>query len=626
MNVSNPLPLRELTVRAVVIGALLSVVMGAANVYLGLRAGITVSASIPAAVVSMVILRKLLRNGTILENNQVQTAASAGESLAAGIIFTMPALVMVGIWTDYDFWMTTAIALAGGWLGVLFMIPMRRIFITRASRELTYPEGVACAEVLRAGDAQESDSGGAHAILIGGLLGGAIKLLESFGGILRGTIEGAVHAGNRIWYFGSEALPALIGVGFILKLPVASSLFLGAALSWLVCLPLLSAGVAVDGSAVDAAYAVWSSDIRYIGVGAMLVGGILTVWRVREGIVAALRAILPSRQPVDPATDAVATERNLPSQTIAIASIIAIVLTGGIYFLLLEHIGITLLTTVLMLIAGFFFAAVASYIVGLVGNSNSPVSGMTITAVLFTGLLLLLFGFDGTEGMLATLGVAAVVCCIACTSGDVCNDLKTGHMVGATPWKQQIMQFIGVGVAAFALAPVLSLLHNTTPGGVGGENLPAPQAALFASLADGFFGDATLPTGLIAIGALIGLCLAVSDHFLAKANAPFRTHIMPVAVGMYLPFGISAAIFAGGLLAFFTLRAQPRPEATHHRGMLFASGLIAGESLLGVGVALLAAAGLTRFDLGLPIVLSSSLTLAALAGTSLWLFRNARKA
>jgi putative OPT family oligopeptide transporter len=615
-------PLKELTLRAVILGGLLSIVMGAANVYLGLRAGITVTASIPAAVISMVILRRVLRGGTILENNQVQTAASAGESLAAGVIFTLPALIMVGVWTSYNYWLSTAIALGGGMLGVLFMIPMRKVFIVRKDPDLKYPEGVACAEVLRAGESGTTAAAGARAIFTGGMVGAGIKFLESFGGLLRGSLEGAMQAGGRVWYFGTEALPALIGVGFILKLSVASSLFLGASLSWLVALPIMSGGLESGMDApLDLAYGLWSGKIRFIGVGAMLVGGILTVWRVRAGLVGAVHALQSAVE-----TDLPHHERSLSMRWITLAAAVAVGLTGLIYYELIGEWKITLATTILMLIAGFFFSAVASYIVGLVGNSNSPVSGMTITAVLFTGVLLLLFGFEGRDGMLATLGVAAVVCCIACTSGDVCNDLKTGQLVGATPWRQQIMQFVGVGVAAFFLAPVLRLLHETTPGGIGGEHLPAPQAALFASLARGFFGDGALDWTLIGIGAGIGLALAALNRFLERAGSPFRTHVMPVAVGMYLPFGISSAIFLGGLLSWLAARRSRNSPAVHHRGMLFASGLIAGESLLGVGLALFAGLGVTGLRPWLPPLASGLLTLAAIVGCCALLVRAALQA
>jgi putative OPT family oligopeptide transporter len=622
MQVPTSAPTRELTLRAIILGALLSIIMGAANVYLGLRAGITVTASIPAAVISMVILRRVLRGGTILENNQVQTAASAGESLAAGVIFTLPALVMIQVWTDYSYWLSTTIALAGGMLGVLFMIPMRKVFIAKEDSDLKFPEGIACAEVLRAGESGKAAAASARAILVGGLVGAGIKFSESFLGIMRGTLEGAVAAGGRVWFIGTEALPALIGVGFIVRLSIASSLFLGASLSWLIALPLMSGGIDIGmDSPLDAAYGLWSSKIRFIGVGAMLVGGILTVWRVRSGMVAAVQTLKQTVEEQLPDH-----ERSLSMKWISLASLIAVVLTGAIYFELIGEWKITAITTVIMLVAGFFFTAVASYIVGLVGNSNSPVSGMTITAVLFTGVLLLLFGFEGRDGMLATLGVAAVVCCIACTSGDVCNDLKTGQLVGATPWKQQVMQFVGVGVAAFFLAPVLGLLHENTPGGIGGEHLPAPQAALFASLARGFFGDGVLDWTLIGIGAAIGLMLAFTDRLLERAKSPFRTHVMPVAVGMYLPFGISGAIFIGGLLSWWADRRAAGAPPVYHRGMLFASGLIAGESLLGVGLALLAAFQIRGFEPGLPATLEVLLTIAALAFCGWLLVRTALSA
>lgn len=577
----------ELTFRVIVLGIVLSVVMGAANVYLGLRVGITVTASVPAAVVSMLILRRILRTGTILESNQVQTAASAGESLAAGIIFTLPALVMIGVWGEFDFWMTTGIAIAGGVLGILFMIPMREVFI-KGNKELPYPEGVVCAEVLKTGEQGEASAAEGRLILEGGLLGALVKFGESGLGILRGTLEGAFFAGGRVWFMGMDALPALIAVGFIIRLVVASNVFIGGCLAWLVALPLLSSGEIAEGlDPVDLAYGIWSSEIRYLGVGAMLVGGFTTIWQVRGGLVSAVRILLGRGDRV--LNDA---DRSLSPQTIVIWSVIAIVLTGGLYLQLIDNIGLVVLITVIMVIAGFFFTAVASYIVGLVGNSNCPVSGMTITSVLLAGLLLLAFGYEGTEGMLATLGVAAVVCCIACTSGDVCNDLKTGELVGATPYKQQIMQIIGVVTAAFVMAPVLQILHEGTEGGIGGPALPAPQAQLFASLAEGFFGEGNIRWDMVAIGGIMGLILMGVDTLLKAKGFAMRIYLMPTAVGMYLPLGMSVPIFLGGLIAWLVGRRAPQEPRAHHRGMLFASGLIAGESLLGVGIALLAVLGL----------------------------------
>ena len=407
----------ELTMRVVLLGVVLSVVMGAANVYLGLKAGMTVSASIPAAVIGMLILRGLFRDGTILEANQVQTAASAGESLAAGIIFTMPALVLIGVWQEFDMVLTTLIAFTGGLLGILFMIPMRRVFVLGDNDELTYPEGVACAAVLKTGTSDEG-SGGADAILKGGLVGVLVKLAISYFGVFKGTLEGAFAASNRLFFFGGDVSPALVAVGYIVRLNVALLIFFGGAMAWLIGIPLLGGAEAFLENPVDGAYELWSTKIRYVGVGAMVVGGIAAIIKVRHGLVEAVQTI---RRGMSAAGGDGAKGEDIPGKAILGLSILATTLVAGIYFHLTQNPAITAATTVIMLVMSLFFTAVASYIVGLVGNSNSPVSGMTITAVLFTGGLLTVFGFSGTTGMIATLGVAAIVCCAACTSGDVCK-------------------------------------------------------------------------------------------------------------------------------------------------------------------------------------------------------------
>jgi len=598
---------RELTVRAIVIGLVLSVVMAAANVYLGLKAGMTVSASIPAAVVGMLVLRGLFRDGTILEANQVQTTASAGESLAAGIIFTMPALILIGAWEEFDFVTTTVIAFTGGLLGILFMIPMRRVFVID-NEELRYPEGVACAAVLEAGDAEhEHAAADAKSVIVGGSIGAALKFLTSYFGVILGTLEGAVIAGGRVLFIGADISPALIGVGFIVRLNVAVLVFIGGAIGWLVCMPLLpeinamlvavgdAIGVAGLGTLpelpdepVDRAWEIWSTRIRYIGVGAMVVGGISSIITVRHGLVRAVVELRKRRKNGDEEAAIPDTDRDLRPSAIMGFSLLAIFSIAAIYYHFTGGIGITVLTTVVMIVMSFFFVAVASYIVGLVGNSNSPVSGMTITAVLFTGAMLFIFGFSGEQGMLATLGVAAIVCCAACTSGDVCNDLKTGNMVGAAPFRQQTMQIAGVAIAALVMAPVLQLLHESY--GIGSRELSAPQAGLFASLAEGFFGDGELPWGMVGVGVVIGIIIDATDKWLAHRGSSFRTHIMPVAVGMYLPFGLAIPILAGGVLAHFHGGGEKNTEKLDerlHRGVLFSSGIIAGESLIGVVIALL---------------------------------------
>lgn len=613
--------MKELTLRAVFVGLLLAVVMGAANVYLGLKAGMTVSASIPAAVMAMLILRGVFRNGTILEANQVQTAASAGESLAAGIIFTMPALLLIGAWQHFDLLLTTLIAFTGGLLGVLFMIPMRRVFVVDPNSELKFPEALACASVLKAGDSAGSEARG---VLLGAMLGGVFKALVSFFGILKGILEQAVQGlGNRIFYFGGDISPALLAVGFIVRLNVAVLIFIGGTIAWLLGIPLLGPQASAS-SPLDSAWTLWSTQIRYVGVGAMVVGGVASIVKVRFGLLQAVREISRLGTATRDNGDSAVSDRDISPKSILVLSTMTVFLIGVVYYLLTGNALISFVTTGIMIVMAFFFTAVASYIVGLVGNSNSPVSGMTITAVLFTGGLLLLFGFSGMEGMVATLGVAAIVCCAACTSGDVCNDLKTGALVGASPFRQQIMQVLGVAAASLVMAPVLQLLHNNTPGGIGGRELSAPQATLFKSLVEGLFGQGDLPWNMVGIGVAVGCVILVIDKVLEGRQASFRMHVMPIAVGMYLPFGLVTPILIGGLLAHI-LRGGAEGAAADqrlHRGILFASGMIAGESLMGVGIALLVSLGFSRLTLGLDNTLTTALTVFAAAAvlTSFYLF------
>ena len=599
----------ELTFRAIVLGLVLAAVLGAANVYLGLKVGMTVSASIPAAVIAMLLLRRVFRGGTVLEANQVQTAASAGESLAAGILFTVPALVLIGAWTHFNFWATTFIAIAGGWLGVLFMIPMRRVFIEE-SPELPYPEGVACASVLEAGGESAGPEDG-RAVVRGGLLGAIVKLAVGFFGLLSSSIEGAVAAaGVRPFFIGADLSPALLAVGYIVRLEVALQIFLGGVLGWLILLPMApemvsifapestalvaAASASFEGDAADRAWAIWSSGIRYVGVGAMAVGGLAALFRVRIGL---RRALAELQQGWSARGGDSRSSLDLSSTTILLFTVAAVVIVAALYWGFTGSLGVTALATVIMVVASFFFVGVASYIVGLVGNSNSPVSGMTITAVLMTGGLLWLFGYTGLQGMVATLGVAAIVCCAACTAGDVCNDLKTGSIVGASPKQQQKMQLAGVVIAAFVMAPVLQLLHNAY--GIGSRELAAPQASLFASLARGFFGGEYLPWGLVALGAVIGITVLFLDAAVERRGFGWRLHLMPIAVGLYLPFGLAVPIVVGGLIEWVGRRragSVPRSEA--QRGVLFASGVVAGEALVGVGIAMAIGGGFEPLELG----------------------------
>lgn len=589
---SDARDLAEFTIKAVLLGCVLGVLMTAANVYLGLFAGMTVSASIPAAVISMGILRGLMRTGTILENNIVQTMASAGESLAAGIIFTMPALVIAGVWKDFKFWPVTLVAILGGMLGVLFMIPLRRALIIE-EEELVYPEGVACAEVLKTGES------GGSGIVFGALgVGALFKFLTSGLGLIVSSVEGAWRFGRSALFFGCDISPALVAVGYIVGLNVATLIFLGGAIGWLICIPVyyLVAGYpAGTESVVDVMHATWKSQIRFMGVGAMIVGGLWSIIGVRHGIVKGFQGATAAYKNRHAKNTIERTEQDMDIRTILYMLIPTTVAIFFLYRALTGSWSISITAGIIMVAAAFFFVAVSSYIVGLVGSSNNPVSGMTISTMLFASILLLLFGMTGTTGMLAALGIAGVVCCAACTAGDVSQDLKTGHLVGATPRKQQWAQVIGVLVSAFVIAPILMILHTAYGIGIqvneGTEFLKAPQANLFAGIAKAMFmqGEA-MPWNMVGVGAGIGIFLIVLDSILKARGSQFRTYVMPVAVGIYLPWSLGVPIFFGGLAAWLTGRLSGGGEngqAAIHRGVLISSGLIAGEALMGILVAIL---------------------------------------
>jgi len=573
---------RECTVAALVLGCILSIVMGAAAAYLGLYAGMTVSASIPAAVISMALLRGVLRRGTILENNVVQTMASTGESLAAGVIFTVPALVMIGAWQDYEFWPTTLIVGLGGLLGIVFMVPMRRALITDR-KDLIYPEGVACAEVLVVGD---TGGAGVRAIVMGLGVGAVFKFLVSGIHLVQETVEGAIARGRSALYMGSDMSAALLAVGYIVNLQIAVLITFGGVIGWLIAIPIMG-GVEPGASALDTAGNLWSTRVRYIGVGTMLIGGLYSIWNVRRGIVAGLtglRGVSTGRGDQRERTD-----RDLSLKWLLVVFLLSAFGTFFFYTHLIGNAGISGVTTVIMIITAFLFVAVATYIAGLVGSSNSPVSGMTICALLIASGVLLALGIKGESAILATLGVAGVVCCATCTSGDVAQDLKTGQIVGATPARLQGAEILGVVAAAAFFAPILSLLHHAY--GIGTNepgSLRAPQAALFASLTEGFFGEGELPWDMIGIGLAIGVALITLDSFLKRAGSSFRAHVMPVAVGIYLPLSLDIPILTGGLLRYFITRRQAaKADDEAGTGVLFGSGLIAGEALMGILLAVI---------------------------------------
>lgn len=596
---------RELTVRAVVIGLLIGTVLTAANTYLGLYAGMTVTGSIPAAIVSMGILRGLLRRGTIRENNIVQTIASAGEAVAAGIIFTVPAMLITGVWLEFSFWKVSLIGLLGGLLGVLFMVPLRRVLIVE-DKELIYPEGVACAQVLEAGE-----SGGSPMRTILSALGGGLlfKSLVGLVAVFRGTAEAAWRVAGTVLYGGTDVSVALLGVGVIVGVEIGIAALAGSVIAWLFAIPIFYwLSPLPEQSALDAAWSLWSSQIRNMGVGAMIVGGLASMWKIRGGIGKAVRHLLGGIGRGGRSVER--TDQDLPNSLVGAAFAVAAIGTFVLYQSVTGSLPVALTAGVVMLVSSLFFVAVSSYICGLVGSSNNPISGTTICALMFSSVILLILGMTGSAGILGALGVASIVCCAAATAGDTSQDLKTGQLVGATPRLQQTGQLIGILVPVFTIAPVLTLLHRAYGIGTGEPNaLLAPQATLFASIAEGLFGDSNIPWNMVWIGALIAIGIVLFDGFLQRSGSRFRAHVMPVAVGIYLPISLMVPIFLGGLIS---QRLQERSEGARHKGLLIASGLIAGEAIAGILIAIPKTL-FTGIEIPVPLADSLWLSVAALA-------------
>ncbi|MGE4458242.1 oligopeptide transporter, OPT family [Stenotrophomonas acidaminiphila] len=595
----------QLTFRAVVLAIVLAVVLSAANAYLGLFAGLTVATAIPAAVVSMGVLR-LLGGGTILENNIVQTGASAGSSIAAGVIFTIPALILMGYWPDFKYWWVLGIAGLGGLLGVLFSVPLRRSMIVE--EPLPFPEGKAAAEVLKAG---ENPGPGLKILGLSAAIGGVVKLAAANGlkVIPDSWAVAGYFANNKvIGYLGTGLSPALLGVGYIVGLNVGIVVLSGAILSWHIAIPLyhalflgsdpqLAAGIA-GAPAADAAFAIWSSKIRFLGVGAMLVGGVWTLFSLRKSLLAGIKSGFAAARKSAGAVPLAETERDLPMKWMLVALVLFVLPLLALYQAIVGQWLVSVPMTIIMIVAGFLFVSVSGYLAGLVGSSNNPVSGITIATILFASVvLLMLLGDDGKVqvggaplGAVAAIMIGAVVCCAAAVGGDNLQDLKTGYLVGATPWKQQLMLGIGAFSCALIMAPVLNLLQEAY--GIGSKTLPAPQANLMASVAKGLFGG-DLPWTMIIIGGVIGAVVIAIDGWLKKTGKRFRVPVLAAAIGIYLPLELMVPIFLGGLLAhlvarFHRVRADDEEalDRVHRPGVLFSAGLITGEALMGIAIAL----------------------------------------
>lgn len=639
MDLQNP-SLPEITIKAFVLGVLLSMILAAANAYLGLFAGMTVSASIPAAVVSMGVLR-LFRRSNILENNIVQTAASAGESLAAGVIFTLPALVIIGYWDGFggkNFWWITIIAGFGGLLGVLFTIPLRRSLIVEG--KLQFPEGIATAEVLEAG--QEGGSG-VQTIAKASIVGGLFKLCAKGIGLWPEAIEGARGLGRTILYGGSNLSPALLSVGYIVGLNIAILIFLGGAANWYIAIPICAAisGGAQEGGVVDQAYEIWSTQTRYIGVGAMLVGGLWTIFKMRGSLLSGIKSGLKAYRALSHEQIQIErTEKDMPMKWVLVLIIASIVPLFLVYQLFVAKVSISLPMAVVMLIAGFLFSAVAGYMAGLVGSSNNPISGITIATIVVSSLLLVvLMGRGAENGPAAAIIIGSVVCCAAAIAGDNMQDLKAGRLVGATPWKQQVMQMVGTLSGAIVIAPVLMLLHQaygfSGQEGAGSDALSAVQANLMASVSRGVFkGD--MPWSFAFIGMAVAAAIIAMDLFLESRKSSFRMPVLAVAIGIYLPLELAVPIFAGGIIHRIIHGIHKRNKSTREQieqsnrnGLLFASGLITGEALMGILLAIPIVI-LKQIDIDLPIIsyiwgrtmpFGGWLGVILLIGVAYWLLR-----
>jgi uncharacterized oligopeptide transporter (OPT) family protein len=643
--------IREFSVTAIVTGMLLSIVLGAANAYLGLKAGLTVAATFPAAVIAMAVLR--LRKGTILEENLCRATAAVGEALAAGAIFTVPAFLISGAWTGLKYTETTLLLLIGGILGVLFVIFLRRVLIEDTS--LPFPESVACAEIVKAG--QGGQTGAKY--VFGSLgLAALLQLIKSDQGLKLFSenwaafvyfmksktqlIVGAsqvgggtlAHQGGGIYLQSPSASPALMSVGYIIGPRLSAIVFAGGVLSWFLFVPLIlfmstglgglvgnrlldpATGFQVfegpDGTRLfldpsnatqmaqalrdgftpvltkiaDVARGVWFSYVRPLAVGSMIVGAFFTLFKMRSSLGAGIARAIRDMRKVAGAGGAVENrlEKDLPLKWVALAIVILVVPLAIIYYHFCHSVAGAIVSAVVMTVAGFFFAAVAGFLVGTIGSSNNPISGLTLSTLIIAALMMVAIGVKGMFGVAAVLGVATVVCCSSGVAGDMMQDLKVGHFLGGTPWKMEVGVILGVISAGLVLVFPLIWLHQGTPGGIGGPSLAAPQAGLMAMLSKGIVGG-EMAWPLVIVGACFSFAM-----ILIKAPSP-----MLIAVGMYLPFDSSFAIFVGGVIRWISNVIVERRKLDGARventGTLIASGLIAGEAVVGILLAIIAISG-----------------------------------
>ncbi len=611
--------MKELTFKAVLLGIIMAVVLGAANAYLGLKAGMTVAATFPAAVISMAVLRMF--RGNILEENIARTTGAVGEALAAGAIFTIPAFIITGVWDDFDYVTSTALLLVGGVLGVFLVILLRRTFMD--DRSLPFPESAACTEIVKAG---QKGASGAGTVFVAMGLAAVIEFFKNPNGvqIIKETVKLPFAAGKTAFPTVTPvSSPAFMGVGFIIGPRLAALTAAGGVFGWLFLLPLFLFAMAllhpefagqlgrmIETGNLDALYKgdpaigftglkhIYSNSIKLVAIGAMIVGSFYTLYNMRNSLFAGIKRSFKSIGDAAAGAKEIRTEKDLSFKAVLAAVVVLLLAMLGMYYYLCQDFGISLVTMIVMAIAGFLFAAVAGYLVSIIGSSSNPISGLTLSTLLLAAGLLVLLGMGGepgTEdyraGVLAVLGVATIVCCIAGVAGDMIQDWKVGHNLGGTPWRMEVGGIIGVIAAALVLVLPIMLLHKFG-GGIGSDALPAPQAGLMATMSMGIIGGA-MAWELILIGMFFALAL-----IMIKSPSP-----MLIAVGMYLPFQTVLAIFAGGVVKWIMelvakRRVQGdkrRAEAVENRGLLVASGLVAGEALIGILLAAVVAFNLKFF-------------------------------
>ena len=600
--VKESTPLRELTLRSVVLGGLITLVFTAANVYLGLKVGLTFATSIPAAVISMAVLR-YFKNHTITENNIVQTIASAAGTLSA-IIFVLPGLVIIGWWSGFPYWTTTLVCLIGGVLGVTYSIPLRRALVTGST--LPYPEGVAAAEVLKVGDSsggEDENRRGLHVIIAGGLASAGFSVLAAMKAVSN-SLTAAFKVGSGGTLFGASLSLALIGVGHLVGITVGVAMIVGMLIAYGVLLPTMTSGdLPASGGIGDVVGSVFSSDVRFVGAGTMAIAAIWTLVKISGPILRGITAALASSRARGAGQVVPRTERDLSMKLVAGITLASMLPIGVLLWLFVRDTplahnsgGLVVVSILYVLLVGLAVASVCGYMAGLIGSSNSPISGVGILVVITAAILIKVVHSSSDASQVPalvayTLFTSAVVFGVATISNDNLQDLKTGQLVGATPWKQQLALVIGVAFGSVIIPPVLQVM-NTGFGFVGapgaGENaLAAPQASLISSLATGVFGG-DLNWNLLGLGALIGVGIIVVDEVLTRRTSRFALPPLAVGMGMYLPIDLTLVIPLGALLGLLYNRWASRrknPELARRLGTLMATGLIVGESLFGVVIA-----------------------------------------